>query len=108
MHGRFTVTAAAAAMVATTLLHAQTPATPRPSVMLTPFNLHAGARTIPAEEGLLFVPENRAKSGSRQIAVHFIRVRGSQAGRTFPPGSCVGTAGLMPSLFPDRPVASGR
>ena len=73
--------AATFAALATAIPHGQTPARPGGSVFLTPFDLHAGARTIPAEEGLLFVPENRAKSGSRNIAVHFIRVRGSQPGR---------------------------
>lgn len=47
-----------------------------PSVHTTPFTVRVGAETIPAEEGLLFVPENRAKPGSRTIAVHFLRVPG--------------------------------
>ena len=72
----------AALVLAAATVHGQAPAPSRGTMLapLTPFTLHAGGtRTIPAEEGLLFVPENRAKSGSRQIAVHFIRVRGSQA-----------------------------
>ena len=52
------------------------------SVYLTPFALRAGTRTLDAEEGLLFVPENRGKAGTRTIAVHFLRVRGSQPGRS--------------------------
>ena len=60
----------------------QPPARPARSVYLTPFALRAGTRTLDAEEGLLFVPENRAKADSRRIAVHFLRVRGSQPGRS--------------------------
>jgi pimeloyl-ACP methyl ester carboxylesterase len=75
-------TAATIAALATATPHGQPPARPAGSIYLTPFALHAGTRTIPAEEGLLFVPENRAKQGSRNIAVNFIRVRGSKPGRS--------------------------
>lgn len=47
-------------------------------VHLTPFTFRLGTATVPAEEGLLFVPENRDKSDSRSIAVHFIRIRGER------------------------------
>jgi formylglycine-generating enzyme required for sulfatase activity/pimeloyl-ACP methyl ester carboxylesterase len=53
-------------------------APPAGSVLTTPFALHAGARTLDAEEGLLFVPESRAHPGSRRIGVHFLRVRGTR------------------------------
>jgi pimeloyl-ACP methyl ester carboxylesterase len=83
MGRRMTLTTAAMiAALATAIPHGQTSALPAGSIYLTPFALHAGAHTIPAEEGLLFVPENRAKPGSRSIAVHFIRVRGNRPGRS--------------------------
>jgi len=47
-------------------------------VALSPFTVSAGERVLAAEEGLLFVPENRAKPGSRTIGVHFIRIPGSR------------------------------
>ncbi len=43
-------------------------------VLLSPFTFGA----LAAEEGLLFVPENRAKPESRTIAVHFIRIPGTR------------------------------
>ncbi|MBE3072719.1 MAG: alpha/beta hydrolase [Acidobacteria bacterium] len=63
------VCAAAVSLVAQT-------APPAGSVHLTSFTLRAGTRQLQAEEGLLFVPENRAKAGSRIISIHFIRVPG--------------------------------
>jgi len=38
-------------------------------------------RRIAAEEGVVMVPENRTRPGSRQIAVHFWRVPGAARGR---------------------------
>ncbi len=52
------------------------PSPPAGSVHVVGFSLRAGKESIQAEEGLLFVPENRAKPGSRIISVHFIRVPG--------------------------------
>jgi pimeloyl-ACP methyl ester carboxylesterase len=46
------------------------------SVYLSPVTVHSGDEAIAAEEGLLFVPENRAGTDSRNISVHFIRVPG--------------------------------
>src|SRR5450756_1454972 len=51
---------------------AQTPP-PIGSVFTVPFTFHAGKELLTAEEGLLFVPENRAKPGSRTIGLHFLR-----------------------------------
>ena len=48
------------------------------SVHLVPFTFQFGQQTLAAEEGLLFVPENRAKADSRTISVHFIRIRGRE------------------------------
>jgi pimeloyl-ACP methyl ester carboxylesterase len=48
------------------------------SVVLSPFTLNAPGQSLTAEEGLLFVPENRARSESRIIGVHFIRIRGTR------------------------------
>ncbi|HEX5475313.1 MAG TPA: alpha/beta fold hydrolase [Vicinamibacterales bacterium] len=48
------------------------------SVFLSPFTIQGPGVSIPAEEGLLFVPENRAKANSRTIAIEFIRIRGTR------------------------------
>ncbi len=48
------------------------------SVVLSPFTLNAGGQSLAAEEGMLFVPENRAKPDSRTIFVHFIRIPGTR------------------------------
>ncbi len=48
------------------------------SVVLSPFTLNTNGQSLAAEEGLLFVPENRAKPKSRIIGVHFIRIRGTR------------------------------
>jgi len=50
------------------------------TVYLSPFTIKAGNTTLNAEEGLVFVPENRAVPNSRTITVHFIRLRGTRAG----------------------------
>ncbi len=55
---------------------APAPALAPGSVHLVPFALGVNGETVTAEEGLLFVPENRAKAGSRLISVHFLRVPG--------------------------------
>ena len=88
MRHRFPTTAAVSAiLLAAAALHGQRAVPSAPgyatavavgSVFLTPFALHAGGRTIAAEEGLLVVPENRASRSGRTITVHFLRVRGSQ------------------------------
>ena len=59
-----------------TAMHGSAPAAGR--VYLVPFTLHVGGEVATAEEGLLFVPENRAKPSSRTIAVHFLRIRGTR------------------------------
>ena len=73
-----------AALLAPASMGAQLPAAPRPgSTFITPFTFTFGPRTLNAEEGLVFVPENRAKKNSRTIAVHFLRVPGDD--RAKPP-----------------------
>ena len=61
----------------------------------------ASEEVLTAEEGLLFVPENRAKPASRIISVHFIRLRGTNPAARPPifllpggPGSFFGREGL--------------
>jgi pimeloyl-ACP methyl ester carboxylesterase len=51
------------------------------TVCLVPFTFSFGTQTLPAEEGLVLVPENRAKARSRTIAVHFLRVVGRDRSR---------------------------
>ena len=63
------VSAAAASLLAQT-------SPPAGSVHMVALSLRAGTQSVQAEEGLLFVPENRAKVGSRIISIHFIRVPG--------------------------------
>jgi pimeloyl-ACP methyl ester carboxylesterase len=48
------------------------------SIVLSPFTLNVNGQSLAAEEGLLFVPENRAKPQSRMIGVHFIRIPGAR------------------------------
>ena len=48
------------------------------SVVLSPFTLNVNGQSLAAEEGLLFVPENRTKPQSRIIGIHFIRIRGAR------------------------------
>ncbi len=50
------------------------------SVHLTPITIQAGKETISAEEGLLFVPENRGAARSRVISVEFLRFKGTRRG----------------------------
>lgn len=61
----------------------------------------AAGESLTAEEGLVFVPKNRAKPGSRIISVHFIRMRGTAPGTRPPifllpggPGGFFGREGL--------------
>jgi pimeloyl-ACP methyl ester carboxylesterase len=49
---------------------------PAGTVHLVPFTFRFGGEIKAAEEGLLFVPENRDKPGSRVISVHFMRIPG--------------------------------
>ena len=51
------------------------------TVFLVPFTFAFGTQTLSAEEGLVFVPENRTKTGSRTIAVHLLRVMGRDRSR---------------------------
>jgi pimeloyl-ACP methyl ester carboxylesterase len=64
----------------------EAPAQTRPptgSVFTVPFTFHAGTELVTAEEGLLFVPENRSRADSRVIGVHFVRIPGRD--RSGPP-----------------------
>lgn len=54
------------------------------SVYTIPVAIAGPGPALMAEEGLLFVPENRTKPGSRIISVHFLRLRGTNPG-TRPP-----------------------
>ncbi|MEO6239592.1 MAG: alpha/beta fold hydrolase [Vicinamibacterales bacterium] len=71
------------------------------TVALSPFTIQAGATAMPAEEGMLFVPENRSNPRSRIIGVHFIRVRGTRQSGASPilflpggPGSFISRANI--------------
>lgn len=70
----------ASLLVAARDASAQTPP-PIGSVFTVPFTFHAGKELLTAEEGLLFVPENRAKPGSRTIGLHFLRIPGRDRSR---------------------------
>jgi pimeloyl-ACP methyl ester carboxylesterase len=61
-----------------------------------------GGAGLAGEEGLVFVPENRAKAASRIIAVHFMRIPGTNAAKRAPifvlpggPGSFYPRDGLV-------------
>lgn len=70
-----TVALAVGLLAAARPVAAQAPP-PFGSVFAVPFTFHAGNELLTAEEGLLFVPENRAKPGGRTIGLHFLRIPG--------------------------------
>jgi pimeloyl-ACP methyl ester carboxylesterase len=75
---RAVLTALVAAAMMTTASGPSGP--PLKSVFTSPFMIAAGGQAIPAEDGLLFIPENRTKPDSRTIAIEFIRIRGTRTG----------------------------
>ena len=77
-------------------------APPPRSVYTIPISIAGPGERLSVEEGLLFVPENRTKPGSRIITVHFLRLRGTGAGTKAPifllpggPGGFFGREGLV-------------
>ena len=72
------------------------------SVYTIPVAIAGPNPALAVEEGLLFVPENRTKPGSRIISVHFLRLRGTGPGTRPPifllpggPGGFWGREGLV-------------
>jgi pimeloyl-ACP methyl ester carboxylesterase len=55
-----------------------------PTIHLVPFTFTHDRQLIAAEEGLILLPENRTRPGTRAITVHFIRIRGAN-GQGRPP-----------------------
>lgn len=51
------------------------------TVALSSFTFDAGGRTLAAQDGMLFVLENRSKPHSRTIGVYFIRIPSSSGER---------------------------
>lgn len=71
------------------------------SVYTIPIAIAGAGEVLTAEEGFLFVPENRTRRGSRIITVHFLRMRGTAPGTKPPifllpggPGGFFGREGL--------------
>ncbi len=59
---------------------------PRPGTYFTtPLFINQEGVTAPAEQGLFFVPENRAKPDSRVIPIHFVRFRAIEGEPGRPP-----------------------